>query len=492
MKEINENENSYYNFFEKCACFCKILILIFSMFKFGYIVGPVVFYLISYLYHYLIPKYLFGLEVMETKALPYIGSKPNERYNLIAASLYDENFETEKLKKFFLERLITKHKKFQYKLTYHLFNYYWKKVPLEIVIKEAVEISSTIVNHEYFESKIESELNKHIDLQNSLPYKIILVPFSEQKDGKAGGCIFKFDHIFSDGLHMVNAFTIIADNYTENLFHPMLKRRPPWYNSLFGLLMFPFYGTQVFLNAKKQGKDQVPLRNNKPSSDITKIKISKEFDLKIFDQIKKEYKLTFNELIMSVISLGIKMLIIEQNNKEHLLAKEIKCASVIGIKGIPKHFSDLEVCNDTQGFLLHLPLIDTLSKENCILISKELRKLITNAGIANAARNIVSIYSNFFPLNKLRELTNQYRFNIDMLCSNLPGPVEPLIYGGMKVIESFALTSCAQVKSCIPIYSYNKKFRIIYCGNAALDFHPRELIKHIENIIYNISKLKNE
>jgi hypothetical protein len=470
----------------------KLLIFFKLVNSTGWIYSIILYFLILRLYNLFMLK-TFKLEKMSANDKNFIGWNPQDKINLMAVFLFEENkFDKERLKDLLIEKLISKVQHFRHRIVKKYYNWYWKEEALEDAIKTIKFMEDQVSeNGESLRLFMEKEINKHIDIFSTFPYEVYIIPFSKSN---GGAMIIKFDHCFSDGLSFLSTVCLFADNFSENLFLPIMRSKPSlWWEPLWELLSFPIYGPMVFYQGIFKSKGNTPLRNDKDSCGKTKIAMSRIYDLKSFDEVRKEFNLSFNELMINIISVTCNRLIKESSDKEVKNAKFIRALVPIGNKGIVSDFKYLKVTNQSQAFNVDIPLLSTLDKEGCSKIKKELRNIISNVGVSNAAINISKVFHEFMPISVITYLAKIMLKNLDLMTSNMPGPISHLYFGDMKVTELYPISSAGNAKSFLPIMSYSKKFRIIYSMDEALGLEPGYVIKVIEELLSTIeSTKKNE
>jgi len=178
---------------------------------------------------------------------PLLGKNSAQRYNLLI-NLVFENFDAEKLKKHIIEKGIKKNTKLYSYLVYKFFDYYWKVEENPIKREQLIE-SAFLYREIHCENNLieysQKELQNHVDFFNKekLPYEIHLIKF---KDSSRGGVLFKCDHVISDGLGLVGFICAISDNYSEEIFHPLLRgKKFTILHEVIGFIFFPYYLIRV-------------------------------------------------------------------------------------------------------------------------------------------------------------------------------------------------------------------------------------------------------
>jgi len=56
-----------------------------------------------------------------------------------------------------------------------------------------------------------------------------------------------------------------------------------------------------------------------------------------------------------------------------------------------------------------------------------------------------------------------------------------LYFSGSKVVDILPLISSGRAKAVLPVFSYDKKFRIVVAYDESVGLDPKEILKTIEN-----------
>jgi len=289
--------------------------------------------------------------------------------------------------------------------------------------------------------------------------------------------ILKFEHSLTDGLGYISLIFSLADNYDINNF-PVL-RRPSLIQiikaKIIAILMFPFYVlTSFYNNLIRLDFGDTPFKVKGKFSGVSSKSISEVFSLSKFLNMAKKLKITFNDLILSMISSATKKLIKKHYMDKYGNLNKLSCLIPIGDRGIPKSLHDLVIHNDSHGVVSLLELIDDpLNPKETKKISSEMNSSVRNYAYTFANLICIRFMNTFVPT----WLTHQfYRFasrKYDILVSNVPGPKTNLIYNGDEMKEIIPFTSCGYHSIFIPVICYTNKMRIGVTveNNVGLDAH---------------------
>lgn len=479
----------------------KIIFLYQSIKFLGFLFGIIFFILINFIKKHFLNWYL-NMSQMRSFDKCFISTKVAKMFNLIGIIFLDD-FEEEKIKDLLIERALKKIKIMRSKLNYKYFNYYWQEVPLNLAT-ERIKILPKMKTKEEIIEFANSEISRYIQVLKELPFEIYLIPYGDESQ-KKGALIIKSDHCLADGLSAVSLLCAIADNYSPEVFPlvmhskqiPFLKKISKLipclsyvlleriYIILFSFVSFPYYAPQVFYKAITKNFGNTPFKNLNESapSYICKFKCSKLFDLKAFNSVrrKEDLNISFNELMMGAFSISIKKLC-DRDPKQYGHLKEVMSLVPIGLKGIPESLDKIEINNRTNGIYLELGLISDIAKEKKIL-QENFSNFIKAPGVASAILSIANFMIEFLPLEIMQLIANRFFGNVDFITTNVPGPREPLFYYGSKVTEIIPVLSTTGIKTAIPVFSYNDKFRFLVSTDETAKINRDEFVAVIEQTL---------
>jgi hypothetical protein len=410
---------------------------------------------------------------------PFLGKNSAQRYNLMI-NLVLEDFDPDKLKKHIIEKGIKKNTKLTSYLVYKFFDYYWKVEENPTKREQTIEnafLYKEIPSENGLIEYAQKELQNHVDFLNKekLPYEIHLVKF---RDSARGGVLFKCDHVISDGLGLVGFICAISDNYTEDIFHPLLRgKKFTILHELIGFILFPYYLIRVTLRVVFNKIYITPFKKyfdtpkNKHTG-RTLLAVSEARLLSNYEKARKSLKISFNDLTVSVILSSLK--------KHFKDVKSMNFALPFGKTGIPKSIEEVEIYNKSGGIFLELPLIESVEKESPIIhkiLIKELKDIF-NASCSNI---LFRLMVEFLPYEVLNYISDMTLNKVDLIHSNLPGPMNYLYFSGSKVVDILPLISNGRAKVVLPVFSYHRKFRVFVAYDESVGLDPKEILKTIEN-----------
>ena len=134
-------------------------------------------------------------------------------------------------------------------------------------------------------------------------------------------------------------------------------------------MAIPFYtlkiAFQIFFLLKH---DHNPIANGKPLTGIKKGCISKEYSVSQLKEKCKEIKITFNDLLMTSVSMTLKKYFIQKGDEK---TSKVLFYMPINFRERQEEFSKFEFCNKFATFPFELDLINDFNGHK--LINRNLR-----------------------------------------------------------------------------------------------------------------------
>ena len=292
----------------------RLIIIIYS-FKFsikylgiflGIIIGIIFLYIILQLYIVLMNKIL-NLEYVTGIEKVYITRNPKNGFHIVSL-LYFSNYNQDEIYTFLYEYYICQIKRFRQKLTEKHLEFWYKEIPPEEA-KKSITILNPFNSEEEILAHVQKEMNEEIDIFNDLPYKFQIAEIGK-KEEKKGILIFKFEHIMTDGLGLIASLCCGASNYNINAFPTIMTnmKEDSLKETIFYWCVYPIFliHSIFFFIPMKQYKSPLIPNNYSRKYVIAK---SKSYKLKDFEKLRKENKISFNDLIVSIISKSMYHLI---------------------------------------------------------------------------------------------------------------------------------------------------------------------------------------
>ena len=469
------------------SSFFKFYLIYYLISNYGLIFGGFLFYLSTIVYRLLV-KLSFNLDKVNNLDIFFIGRTNREKFNLMGVFFFDD-FNEEKMKDLLIEKGISKIKKFRMKLIYKFYGYFWKEVELEDAIKRIKIIENHNINSEGdMMNYLEDEVNSHIDIMKDLPYEFQLIKYKDNS-GK-GAMVVKLDHTFSDGLGIISATLFLADNFCEEIFPPIMRKGAdlPWYQFLLNIITFPYYGPIVFYKLLFSYSPSTPLRISKKTCGKSNFILSKTFELNSFAEIRKRWKVSFNDIIMCVLSRAINRFVNKQeHNGLYKNLKEIKCAMPIGRKAVPLNSDMIKLNNEVNMIYYKLPLINDIEKDYKIVV-KQTSKYLKNPCYSSAVVTLANLLAEFMPMRIISLCLDTYMDNVDLIISNVPGPMSPLYFAGSRLTKLIPITSNSRSRVFLPVLSYDKKFNLLLTIDSDSGIDKKEFMRIIEEEVVALTK----
>jgi NRPS condensation-like uncharacterized protein len=467
----------------------KIILLYMLYADYGLFV-TLIFPFVYYNLRYYLIKTIFGLEEVSGMDEKFFSFQRHQRVNLLVVVLIEE-YDAERLRKLLIDRAINKVPKLTMQLLRKFNTLYWKRVPLTDGYKRIKIIEEPFNSEQGFVSYASSEVNCFIDVLNDLPYSIELCCYDEK--AKRGGIIFKFDHILSDGLGLTTLITSIADNYNANIFPSVL--RPYKFNisdflidKYYDLLSIIYIPYVFYLILSIMGQN-TPLKQKQGNYGLDRIRISKAYNLNDFNHIRKtRLKISFNDLVVSAISNGLNQLCTDKGYKDIC---EFISVIPVGVTYLPTNSSEVDLTNKVTGFVTRIPAVSNILNDTS-KVSQSLKRQLNNLPLVKALFKLGNYTGEILPFEFYVAINNLFMSRIDFICSNIPGPTEPLYYDGCKLTDIIGLPSAGGMKIFIPIVSYNKRFRITVAVNECVDFDQDKFLKYFDEGLNKLIEHYNE
>jgi len=468
--------------FQQSIPLIKIIIYFYICYRLGMCLGTLISYFLHHLHMLLMDK-IFQLEPLSPQDMNFIWSEENERYNLVTFLIF-EQFDTQKIKNLILEKGIKNFRKLRSKVVYKFFEWYWEERKIDEAL-ERIEIIENndkycFISHEDLIKFTQKEIENRFDLLNELPYKFVII--NNEKAKLKNLLMIKFDHSLTDGLGYIGLICALADNYSLDLFPKTHTKNKAFIDYFILFIMIPYYVFYSFyrnLVILSTGKSPFKLNKNMQNSGRSNIEISKNFNFNTVSKICKSLNVTFNDLMMSIISSSCRKFCIEFKLE---IPKEISAAIPIGHRRLPKNFKDIRIVNDSSAVGCKIDIIDDPIKD-CLKIHKEFKEHVRNIPFITLTKFLTDIVFKFFPDYLTKLIIRNASRNFDFTISNVPGPKNALFYGEGKILELMAFTSPGYFSSFIGIFSYNGEFRYLFCFDEVLGINVKEFKKFIEKEI---------
>lgn len=444
-----------------CECLVPIFIRIsfFYLFniKFSFLYAILLTYLLIRFYRYFMLKF-FKLKSMTGVDLNFIAKNFKNRYQICSVMTF-KNFNIQEMYKFLIENQIKKIPKFRYKLVKRFFEYYWKEYSIEESSKQ-IQIINPIKDDNGIITHIQKELNNHINIFKDFPYKVHIAQLGNNIQDKKGVVFLIYDHILTDGLGLISTICSLSKNYTPEMFPKVMKnlRDPTFFEYCWCYFTYPFLGIYYAFYFLFTQRYNSPLYVKKPTGKTIVATSKKEYNLKDFEYVRKTCKISFNDLMVSVISMSMGDLIKMKEFNKFSNKKRMRFMLPLGRKKLPKDIYDLDLDNKANGVFCSISVLKELTKENFTKINKEIRK---HFSFPIQFMYLKALYLSGYILSWPISLffTDFVTRKIDLSFTNVPGPTKELIYGNSICDKTFSIPFAGKGIPFMPLVSYNGKFR---------------------------------
>ena len=469
----------------------RLIIIIYS-FKFsikylgiflGIIIGIIFLYIILQLYIVLMNKIL-NLEYVTGIEKVYITRNPKNGFHIVSL-LYFSNYNQDEIYTFLYEYYICQIKRFRQKLTEKHLEFWYKEIPPEEA-KKSITILNPFNSEEEILAHVQKEMNEEIDIFNDLPYKFQIAEIGK-KEEKKGILIFKFEHVMTDGLGLIAALCCGASNYSVNAFPTIMTnmKDDTLQETIFFWCVYPLvliHSIYFFFPMKKYKSPLVP----KYYSNKYIISKSKNFKLKDFEKIRKENKISFNDLIVSVISRSMYNLI---NFKENAIYKDKKRMRIflpITRKKLARNINEIDMENKTNLLVCDVPIIKDYSNKNLRKIRKNLMKYLKKFiqfAYIKTTTTLGTICS--WPIFECPSQALCDRF--ELAFTNVPGPKIKIDYKGNVIEDIITFITPSRGLSFLTLISYNEQFSLTFSIDDNSSVKPSDFIDIIESELDELS-----
>lgn len=485
------------SFILKSVPLFKILIFISIIYYFGFFYG-ISISLALHKFHMFLMQKIFNMIPLAPGDLNFVWMDDKDRYNLVVFMVFDnENFDAEMIKNLLIDRGIKKFQKLRSRLRFKFFEFYWE----EVSEKEATKTIQIIRNNDkyLFDSNEDitkfsyTEIAKRIDILDEFPFKFLIVHNDKAKIRNT--LLIKFDHSFSDGLGLIGLICGLADNYSLDLFPGNMNKKNSILGFIFTILLFPYLAIySMYRNIYSISTKESPFKiSYDKKKGQPRIQMTGLLNFEKISKICKKLKITFNDMIMSIISSASKKFMEKKGLKK---PKHLSCMVPITSRKPPKTIEEIMITNDSTAIGCKIDLIEN-PLENCLIIREEFSKHVRNPYLFLFTKILIDSFFKFLPCYVMKEIILANSRGIDFTISNVPGPKSALYYSGCKVRELICFTSTGFLSSFLAVFSYNGTYRFVICFDEALDLdieeYKRIILKEVEFIMEKSNELiKND
>lgn len=446
--------------------------------------GIPIYWLFAYIYEWL-NRFLFNLVPVKGGDRMFLFWGDLNKFNIVATFMFESKFNLNEFKEKFLLR-VKNIERLRSMLVKKNLDIWWKVLSYKEAINllEFREIEVEINNLDEVQNHVFSELKVFDDYENKLPYAFIVLKNKNKDIGDV--LLFKFDHYFTDGLGYISLLFGIADNFNVADFPGMLKFNR--WEKIKAYLLCPIYiALSFYRGAYELLSDQSPFKPKKMTGNF-KYGVSKRHSFSEISSYAKKCSVTFNDLMISVVSNALNKYLEENKDKfGKYNVKTLLLQNTIGTRGFPKSHFELNLENDSTALACSVPLIkDIFNLQEIKEVSRNTKKYLKDFSMAYAVRLFLSTLLTYLPNSIFRYMINMA--NHDMVYTNLPGPKKPLFYSGNKLEEFLLYTTPGFYPFLTGISSYSNKFRVACCIDDCLGLEPSIISSKIDSVLDLLSK----
>jgi len=325
---------------------------------------------------------------------------------------------------------------------------------------------------------------------NEIPFKFVIINNENAKFKNL--LMIKYDHILSDGLGIKDLICALADNFSLDLFPRATSKKKSFLDYLILFILIPYYFFNYFYgNLFLLSYEKSPFKlNNKINSGRSNIEITKNFNFNSASKICKSLNVTFNDLMMSIISSSYRKFCKEKNLE---IPKNFSAAIPVGNRKLPENLNQIKIMNDSTAVGCNIDIINNPIYD-CLKIHKNLKDIVRNIPFIMITKFFTDFNFKFFPSYLSKYIIRNAGRNLDFTISNVAGPKNALVYEGGKIIEILVFSSPGYFGSLILIYSYNGQFKfvIIFDEVVGIDIKLfKELIENEIIYVFNYGNIKH-
>jgi hypothetical protein len=476
----------------------RVTIIFLSVIYTGIIKGVFISFCIFKSYA-LFMYYMFNLKKLTGIDKIFLSRKHKHRYQVIATMTLN-NFDITTTFNYVKSQYIDKYSKFKQILVKKLYEYWWR--PLSPAEESAmntsppIKVHTRIHNHKELIAYIQKEVNTYIDVFTTVPYEFTLIPYGNVADNK-GIVMLKYDHTLTDGLGIVAATCASASNYNVNIFPRLMRniKDDKWYMNILSWLMYPYYVVRSALFMLQFFPYDSPFIPKNVTS-VTKLaETEKTYYLKDFENFRKQKQLSFNELMMGVLSLAIYKMIYE--NKQHKYkgfeykGKQIRIMFPFGRKKLPEKAEMVNLENLANALFVKVPLISELNDTNFKAIQRIIKEMFSQQIKYSYHKTAFALGEiGTYPL--VNWCTQFVCKRLDMAFTNVPGPTVKISYGKSECEEMKCYISAGYGFSFVPLLSYDGKFSFSFSADEGCEVDPKEFIMYIDEAMEDLMVLKDK
>jgi hypothetical protein len=256
-------------------------------------------------------------------------------------------------------------------------------------------------------------------------------------------------------------------------------KEPNIFQTLYLYLVVPVYGLLTLFQFITYGERKCPFKANKRNlSDDTIFVLSKNYNLKDFENYRKKNKVSFNDIMLCSFSVAMNNVL--KKYDEYKDYKNLIIDLPVGRKKPENKIELININNEASGIIVDLPLIEKI--EDIDVIKKSIRKNFRPEKIF-AVEMTADILGNIFSWHILSYFAKLFTKRFDFMFTNVPGPAEKLYYHGIEVSDMYSFPTAGGGLPYVIILSYNNQFKISLNSNKNADCDINDLLYEYEKAL---------
>lgn len=447
--------------------------------------STLIFYFFKLLVYPFIMKKAFNLHSLNAMNKLFIGDNSYDKTDMRLA-LFVSNFDALKLKELFFNKIIKPNFKFRSKLIYRFYDYFLVEESNEKELKARIKVikDGNIKNDEDVKNYIKNGINNILDPFKST-IEILIFEYGHNninnKDNK-GAVYIVVDHLISDGINISKLLFLASDNYDLESFPIAFRKDIPLFKTIYDFLTIPFYFYQIFGIIKYKSTFKETAQKQAPSGK-TIIEISKSFPFEKLSLKQKELKISFNDLILSILSKAFKEYFKSKSNKT---IQGLNIMIAVGVKmNLNQGFDEFDTNVRASGIMINIPAVDSIEDE-AYIINKRSKIYLNNTVFPLIKANFPNLLFINIPRFILKFLAINFVRDIDFIVTNVPGTKKLVELNGNIVNEIIPLINTAFNYIKIPVTTYNNTVRFAVCVDKVTGIDPCKLVFFIEQQIQRL------
>lgn len=431
----------------------RILILVFLIYKLGYLYGIIATTFVFWSFSFLV-KLIFGLERLSSGDRYFLNSDDSVFTIMVGGVFEIENFDEDKLRKHIIERVYKKIKKVSAKVVEILGDYFYTYSHIQVSENEKIKLwNERIINVSCKKSEVDKKLqdllNLPMNIFKNICFEFYLIKYTDSSDGTL---FIKLHHSLSDGLSMVNLIGFIDDEMEISKFPLILRKSPSFLESIKRniyefILGYTIGILQVFIFSKDEKPELFESKDiNGPEFNKRDVLLSQPIscELSKIKNFSKTNGITVNEIGLGIVSYAFKKAF---PNKES--------ASIyvpFGSKGLENTIDRLVLENGAESIKINLKLTENFEGKNKEDFIKTIRQSLKKTYLKKVFSVVIYIIVNYFGQRTFNSVKSS---NLgDLIVSNVPCQEKIMTFAGCKVKNVYPISNAGSNLGFITICSY--------------------------------------